>query len=173
MNKERKNQLEEKRSIETDELLRNFEEDCKLTRATNEQIMEMELKQKEERRRKFLNEQNVRNQIIQKEIEAEEALKLQKYKDKDQIDEIVNKIIQEEVQSKTRVAENKKQQFGNMVESLWLKKQNLKQQKELEQQEFQKAVDFQKILDARETEKLQKQQAANEFKDKVYAQIES
>lgn len=54
-----------------------------------------------------------------------------------------------------------------MVDSLWLKKQNLKVQQEMEQKAYQEAVNFQLILDHRAREKLTKEMAANEFKDKV------
>jgi len=60
-----------------------------------------------------------------------------------------------------------------MVESLWLKKQNLKQEQELEQRAFQDAINFQKILDNREFAKKEKERAAEEFKQKVYERIES
>jgi len=60
-----------------------------------------------------------------------------------------------------------------MVESLWLKKQNLKEQQELEQKAFDDAIRFQKILDNREFAKKEKERAAEEFKQKVYERIES
>lgn len=111
-------------------------------------------------------------QIIEKEKLIEEAQLQQKYIDKEQVDAIVDKIIQEEINVRENVAESKKQQFTNMVDSLWLKNQNLKKQKEMEQQAYEEAVNFQRILDNRALQLLSKEKAANEFKDKVYAQIE-
>jgi len=39
-------------------------------------------------------------------------------------------------------------------------------------QAFEDAMNFQRILDNREKDKLSQELAANEFKEKVYAQIE-
>lgn len=109
----------------------------------------------------------MRGQIVTKELTLEEQLLQEKYKDKQQVDAIVDRILNEEQQNKERLELSKKQQFSNMVDSLWLKNQNLKKERELEQKALEDAVNFQRILDQRETSKLQQAQAANEFKDKV------
>jgi len=120
-----------------------------------------------EKLQRLENESNIRQQIVEKELTLEQALLVQKAKDKDQVDAIVSKIISEEMDSKDKLFESMKKQFSNMVDSLWLKQQNIKKEKQLEQQAFEDAMNFQLILDQREKEKLTKEQAANEFKDKV------
>lgn len=167
VNKQRRNQLEEKRQLMSEELVQDFEEDAKLMRKLNQEVEQDLLKQKEERKRLFENEIKVRKQIVEKEWAEQQQKQEEKYKDKEQIDSIVQDIINQELSQREKIQESKKQQLNNMVDSLWLKNQNLKREKEKEQLEYQKAVDFQRILDNREKEKHQKQQAASEFKDKV------
>lgn len=58
----------------------------------------------------------------------------QKLKDKVQVDAIVSNILNQNMKAKEAMEENKKKQFGNMVESLYLKKKLLKEQKEADQQ---------------------------------------
>mmetsp|Transcript_28837 Transcript_28837/g.63463 ORF Transcript_28837/g.63463 Transcript_28837/m.63463 type:complete len:217 (+) Transcript_28837:23-673(+) len=167
VNKDRRNQLEEKRELESQELVADFQEDVKLMEKLNEETQNEQVKQLNEKKRLFENEKVVRDQIIDKERELAEIAERERLRDKDQVDEIVERILHEERSGKDRLAQSKRQQFNNMVDSLWLKNQNIKREKQLEAEEWQRVINFQKILDQRETQKLEKQQAANEFKDKV------
>jgi len=173
VNKSRKAQLEDKQKLENENMLNDFNSDKELLEKLQKENNEELIKLHNKKHKLLNNEKDVRNQIINKEQELENELLKQKYKDKNEIDVIVNKILSEDAKTKDRIENSKKVQFNNMTESLWLKKQLLKTQKEQDQRAYQEAVDFQKILDQRSLDRAHKEAAATEFKEKVYAQIES
>jgi len=82
------------------------------------------------------NERDVRMQIIKVETDEENAQLEQKLKDKAQVDAIVVNILNQNYNNKQKVEESKKYQFGNMVESLYLKKKLIKDQLEADQKDY-------------------------------------
>lgn len=134
VNKLRREQLEEKQKIENDKLMIDFKHDQEYLdklQAANEQN---EIENHKKRVQALENERDIRKQILSAEADLDAAQMEQKLKDKAQVDAIVSNILNQNMKAKEAVEESKKKQFGNMVESLYLKKKLLKEQRDTDQQ---------------------------------------
>merc|ERR1740130_1306995 len=126
-NKLRKSQLEERQEVETNKMVQDFE---------NDQAYLDRLEEANQKIQMLENERDVRRQIIKAETDEENAQLEQKLKDKAQVDAIVVNILNQNYNNKQKVEESKKYQFGNMVESLYLKKKLIKDQLEADQKDY-------------------------------------
>lgn len=133
VNKLRKAQLNEKQEIETNNMVNDFRQDQAYLDKLQAENEKNELINHNKRIQMLENERDVRNQILRAEAEAEVAAEMQKMKDKEQVDNIVAGILHQEYTNREKAEESKKIQFGNMVESLYLKKKLLRDQTDQDQ----------------------------------------
>jgi len=135
-NKLRKSQLEERQELETKKMLQDFENDQAYLDKLEEANQKNQMIEHKKKIQMLENERDVRRQIIKNETDEENAQLEQKLKDKAQVDAIVVNILNQNYNNKQKVEESKKYQFGNMVESLYLKKKLIKDQLEADQKDY-------------------------------------
>eukprot|EP00828_Plagiopyla_frontata_P042013 TRINITY_DN6163_c0_g1_i1.p1 TRINITY_DN6163_c0_g1~~TRINITY_DN6163_c0_g1_i1.p1 ORF type:complete len:294 (+),score=80.46 TRINITY_DN6163_c0_g1_i1:125-1006(+) len=171
MNKERAAQLAEKNVRKLEEI--QFEADIEeqvLQRRQYEQLLQ--LREEEERKRKFLQAKDVlQDQMKERELLKDEA-RQQFLKEKDQVDNIMQQIINEDRMNFENAEKKKAEAYQSMLSSLAEKQQKILKEKEIEQLENQRYLEFIKQKEKIEQDYKQKKAELERIKEQIFLRLQ-